>query len=73
MTNFTPQHTFFLFGGFSLLGAGYVLIFMKETSGLSDAQKKVLYRPKPILPIAETISQPPAIIELAINEQTICD
>jgi hypothetical protein len=31
---------FFLLGGITLLGAIFVLIFVKETKGLSDLQKK---------------------------------
>ena len=37
------QGTFFLFAGFNLLGAIVLGIYMKETRGLSDSAKKLLY------------------------------
>lgn len=36
---------FFILGGITLLGAVFVKIFIKETKGLSDLQKKQLYMP----------------------------
>jgi hypothetical protein len=38
--------TFWLFGGLQLIGGVYCLIFIKETAGLTDKQKKYLYAPK---------------------------
>lgn len=38
--------TFILFGCFCLLGLLYILIFVRETKGLSDLEKKTLYAPK---------------------------
>lgn len=37
--------TFFFFGGMCLLGAIYCQIFLKETRGLTNLQKKMLYTP----------------------------
>lgn len=41
------QGVFWLFGGISFIGAGYCHIFIKETYGLNDKEKKQLYMPKP--------------------------
>jgi hypothetical protein len=38
------EGTFLLFGGFCLAGTFFVAIFVKETLGLNDSQKKSLYR-----------------------------
>ena len=38
--------TFWLFAGLSLLGFFFMLIFVKETRGLTDREKKTLYTPK---------------------------
>ena len=35
-----------LFAVFSLLGAIFTSLFMRETAGLNDKEKKRLYRPK---------------------------
>jgi len=40
---------FFLLGGITLLGAVFVAVFIKETKGLSDKEKKQLYTPKDML------------------------
>ena len=37
------QGTFFLFAGFNLLGAIILGIYMKESRGLSDSARKLLY------------------------------
>jgi len=37
---------FFILGGITLIGAGFVQIFIKETKGLSDKDKKQLYMPE---------------------------
>ena len=37
--------TFFLFGGVSIVGSIFVLLFIKETKGLSDKEKKRLFTP----------------------------
>lgn len=41
-----PQGVFFLFGGITILGFFWILAFMKDTTGLSDAEKKQLYAEK---------------------------
>lgn len=40
-----PHGFFFLLGGSTIIGAIYIKIFVKETQGLTDKQKKNLYRP----------------------------
>jgi hypothetical protein len=35
--------TFWLFAGFTLIGTVVTFIFMKETKGLTDKEKKTLY------------------------------
>jgi len=40
---------FFLLGTITLIGAVFVLVFVKETKGLSDLEKKQLYMPKEFL------------------------
>ena len=37
---------FFLLGGITLLGAIFIQVFVKETKGLSDLEKKQLYMPE---------------------------
>lgn len=37
---------FFILGGITLIGAAFVQIFIKETKGLSDKDKKQLYMPE---------------------------
>lgn len=37
---------FFILGGVTLLGSAFIQIFVKETKGLSDKQKKQLYMPE---------------------------
>jgi len=44
-----PQGMFFLLGGITLLGAAFVAIYIKETKGLSDKEKKSLYTPQEML------------------------
>jgi hypothetical protein len=44
-----PQGMFFLLGGITLAGAVFVWIYIKETKGLSDKEKKQLYTPKDLL------------------------
>jgi hypothetical protein len=44
-----PQGMFFLLGGITLLGAIFVAVFIKETKGLSDKEKKQLYTPKDMI------------------------
>ena len=45
-----PQGVFFMFGGFSFVGFIYCWIFLKETKGLTDCEKKQLFRPKKAAP-----------------------
>ena len=40
-----PNGVFFMFSGFSLLGAVFMFVYIKETKGLTDKQKKDLYKP----------------------------
>ena len=40
-----PAGMFFLLGGVTLIGAIFVQVFIKETKGLSDLEKKQLYMP----------------------------
>lgn len=40
-----PNATFFILGGISIFGALYSAIFIKETQGLSDREKKLLFTP----------------------------
>ena len=44
-----PEGMFFLLGGITLLGAVFVAIYIKETKGLSDKEKKSLYTPQDML------------------------
>lgn len=44
-----PQGMFFILGGITLLGAVFVAVYIKETKGLSDREKKQLYTPQDIL------------------------
>jgi hypothetical protein len=37
---------FFLFGSVTLLGAIFIAVFIKETKGLTDLEKKSLYIPE---------------------------
>lgn len=41
-----PQSVFWLYGLLAIIGAFVVLFFLKETKGLSDLDKKELYKPK---------------------------
>lgn len=40
-----PQGVFWLFSGISVLGSIFCFIFIKETRGLNDKDKKMLYSP----------------------------
>lgn len=40
-----PTNTFYLYAFFQFLGSAYNLVFMKETRGLSDKEKKTLFTP----------------------------
>ena len=42
--NLGPSNVFFMFAGLSVLGSAFVAVFMKETQGLTDKEKKTLYR-----------------------------
>ena len=44
-----PTTTFFIFSGMQFLGFFYVLFIMKETRGLTDREKKLLFTPKEYL------------------------
>ena len=45
MAGLSPHGTFFFLGGSSLAGAVFLKFFVKETRGLTDIEKKNLYRP----------------------------
>lgn len=45
-----PEGTFILFGVFCVLGAFFVGIFVKETRGLNDIEKKSVYFKNSIKP-----------------------
>jgi len=51
MTALTPQGTFFFFGVSAFLGMIYLIIYMKETKGLTDREKKSLFKPKHLSPV----------------------
>lgn len=42
-----PEGVFFIFGGITLIGAVYILVFIRDTTGLSDREKKTLYVDNP--------------------------
>ena len=44
-----PEGMFLLLGIVTLIGAIFVAVFIKETKGLSDKQKKQLFTPKDLL------------------------
>ena len=44
-----PSNTFFIFAGLSALGAIYAAVMIKETRGLSDKAKKLIFTPKRFL------------------------
>ena len=50
---FGPHGMFFFLGGVTLLGAFFIYFFVKETKGLDDKQKKLLYTPAEFLPAHE--------------------
>lgn len=39
-----PYGAFWLYGGLATVGAGYIFVFMRETRGLTDKEKKQLYQ-----------------------------
>ena len=41
-----PSGMFYIFAGTSFLGFFYVLVFIKESRGLNDKEKKELYTPE---------------------------
>ena len=43
-----PQGLFFIFAGSTLAGGAFIQVFLKETQGLSDADKMTLYLPKDV-------------------------
>ena len=44
-----PINLFYIFSGISILATAYSIIFIKETKGLPDKRKKLLYTPKQYL------------------------
>ena len=51
--NFGSEGMFFFLGGITIVGAIFVLIFVKETKGLSDLKKKQLYMPQEFIDAEE--------------------
>ena len=49
-----PEGVFFMFGIITIIGFFYILCLMKETSGLTDFEKKTLYTPKNLRPHADS-------------------
>lgn len=47
---FGPEGMFFFLGGVTFLGAIFIAIFVKETAGLNDIDKKLLYTPEEYRP-----------------------
>lgn len=47
---FGPEGMFFFLGGITFLGAVFIIVFVKETAGLDDKAKKLLYTPEQYLP-----------------------
>lgn len=45
------QGLFFIFASFTYLGAIFAKLYLKETMGLTDAEKKSIYRPVSITAI----------------------
>jgi len=41
-----PSGVFFMFSGFGMIGILFVWVYIKETRGLSDKEKKAIYKPK---------------------------
>lgn len=41
-----PNITFFILCGISCVGAVYVLVFIKETKGMTDKEKKLIFTPE---------------------------
>ena len=54
---FGPAGMFFFLGGVTFIGAVFIFFFVKETSGLSDKEKKQLYTPKEFLPEDDIIDE----------------
>jgi hypothetical protein len=50
-----PTGMFFFLGGVTFIGAVFIHVFIKETKGLSDKQKKLLYTPPQYLPPSKDI------------------
>ena len=48
---------FFFLGGITFLGAVFIFFFVKETSGLDDKTKKLLYTPKEFQPEDDIIQE----------------
>lgn len=48
--SFGPSGMFFFLGGVTTLGSAFIAIFVKETRGLDDKAKKLLYTPAEFLP-----------------------
>ena len=54
---FGPQGMFFFLGGVTLVGSFFIFFVIKETQGLEDRQKKLLYTPKEYIPEDEIIGE----------------
>jgi len=51
------SNVFFIFSGLSVFGALYVAVFIKESRGLSDREKKLLYTPKRFITDTDKIAE----------------
>ena len=41
-----PSGVFFMFSGFSMIATLFMWVYIRETKGLSDKEKKEIYKPK---------------------------
>ena len=48
-----PSNVFYIFAGIAILATLFVAIYMKETMGLSDKEKKELYQDKTNVSVLE--------------------
>ena len=60
---FGPSGMFFFLGGVTFFGALFIFFFVKETKGLDDKTKKLLYTPKEYLPEGFSIGDATKISE----------
>ena len=63
-----PSNVFFIFSGLSVFGALYVAVFMKESRGLSDREKKLLYTPKRFIEEADLAASTVKVDQLSVAD-----